>query len=245
MMAHLPLAFLERAPEKGLVICFGMGTTFRSMLSWGIHTTAVDLVPSVPAVFGYFHADGPEIVKSPLAGIVIDDGRRFLEGSTERYDVITLDPPPPIGAPTSSLLYSREFYEIAKQHLRPDGVMQVWMPGGDAPTEASIAKALQNSFPHVRAFHSLEGWGLHFLVSMKPLTITRGAGLASRLPPSAALDLVEWGPDATAEDQFETVLRQEVPLDGLIAKAPHVPALRDNEPINEYFFLRWNFNYYR
>ena len=34
-MAHLPLAFMGRTPQNGLVICFGMGTTFRSMLSWG------------------------------------------------------------------------------------------------------------------------------------------------------------------------------------------------------------------
>jgi spermidine synthase len=241
----LPLAFLDKAPEKALVVCFGMGTTFRSMRSWGIRATAVDLVPSVPAVFGYFHSDGPEIVRSPLAEIVIDDGRRFLEGATEKYDVITLDPPPPIGAPTSSLLYSREFYEIAKRHLQPDGVMQVWLPGGDAATQASIAKALKDSFPNARAFQSMEGWGLHFLASLQPLTTVRASVLASRLPRSAALDLVEWGPKLTAVEQFETVLRREVPLDSLIAKAPRVPALTDNEPINEYFFLRSNFHYYR
>jgi spermidine synthase len=34
MMAHLPIAFLDHPPQRGLVICFGMGTTFRSMHSW-------------------------------------------------------------------------------------------------------------------------------------------------------------------------------------------------------------------
>ncbi len=48
MMAHLPLAFLDRSPQDALVICFGMGTTFRSLHSWGIPVTAVELVPSVP-----------------------------------------------------------------------------------------------------------------------------------------------------------------------------------------------------
>ena len=86
---------------------------------------------------------------------------------------------------------------------------------------------------------------MHFLASLQPLTIVRGSVLASRLPRSAALDLVEWGPKLTAVDQFETVLRREVSLDSLIAKAPSVPALRDNEPINEYFFLRLKFHYYR
>ena len=104
-MVHLPLAFLSSPPKNGLVICFGMGTSFRSMLSWGIPTTAVDLVPSVPEMFGYFHADASSLVSSPLTHIVIDDGRRFLaNGSTSTYDVIVVDPPPPPQAPGSSLL---------------------------------------------------------------------------------------------------------------------------------------------
>src|SRR5207302_6364144 len=51
MMAHLPLAFLDLPPQDALVICFGMGTTFRSLRSWGIPVTAVELVPSVPRLF--------------------------------------------------------------------------------------------------------------------------------------------------------------------------------------------------
>ena len=53
MMAHLPLAFLDRPPQDALVVCFGMGTTFRSLHSWGIPVTAVELIPSVPRLFGY------------------------------------------------------------------------------------------------------------------------------------------------------------------------------------------------
>src|SRR5262249_22433849 len=55
IMAHLPLASLDHPPQNALVICFGMGTVFRSLLSWGIPTTAVELVPSVPRLFGYYH----------------------------------------------------------------------------------------------------------------------------------------------------------------------------------------------
>ena len=48
VMAHFPLAFLDHAPRNALVVCFGMGTTYRSLMSWNIATTAVELVPSVP-----------------------------------------------------------------------------------------------------------------------------------------------------------------------------------------------------
>ena len=32
-MVHLPLAMMQRPPQNGLIICFGMGTGFRSMMS--------------------------------------------------------------------------------------------------------------------------------------------------------------------------------------------------------------------
>ena len=96
VMAHLPLASLNHAPQSALVVCFGMGTTYRSLLSWNIPSTAVELVPSVPQLFWYFHSDGPELLRSPLSHVVIDDGRRYLERTSEQYDVVTIDPPPPV-----------------------------------------------------------------------------------------------------------------------------------------------------
>ena len=44
-LAHLPLAFLQHEPRNVLVICFGMGTSFRSALSWGVPTTSVVRTP--------------------------------------------------------------------------------------------------------------------------------------------------------------------------------------------------------
>ena len=109
MMAHLPLAFLDRQPQDALVICFGMGTTFRSLHSWGIPVTVVELVPSVPRLFGYFHSDASQVLNSPLSHVVVDDGRRYLGHTDAQFDVITIDPPPPVEAAGSSLLYSEDF----------------------------------------------------------------------------------------------------------------------------------------
>jgi spermidine synthase/MFS family permease len=236
MMAHLPLAFPSEPPRRALTICFGMGTSFRSTLSWGIDAWAVELVPSVPALFGYFHDDGDRLLESPRAHVVIDDGRRFLERSGETYDAIIIDPPPPVEAAGSSLLYSREFYEALKRRLAPRGIVQQWIPGGDEPVVAAFVRAFRDAFPYVRGFPSIHGWGLHMLGSQSPIPRESAAVLAARLSPDAARDLLEWGPAATAQEQFEMVLRQEVPLEAFIA--PRVPALRDDRPINEYYFLR-------
>ncbi len=237
-MAHLPLAFMTRKPQNGLVICFGMGTSFRSMLSWGIPTTAVDLVPSVPPLFWYFHSDAPKLVKSSLAHIVIDDGRRFLDGSSQSYDAIVVDPPPPTEAAGSSLLYSREFYQVIRRHLRSGGILQLWYLEDDRATTASITKALMQSFPYVRGFQSEAPPGIHFLASMQPIPITSSAVLAARMPRAAAADLVEWGPKPTAQEQFDSILSHEVDLEKLVDGDPGVPALSDNQPINEYYLLR-------
>ena len=240
MIAHLPLAFLTRPPKNALVICFGMGTTHRSVLSWGISSTAVELVPSVVSVFPFFHADANQLMHSPLSQIVIDDGRFYMERSDQQYDVIAIDPPPPVEAAGSSLLYSKQFYSIAKLHLAPDGTLQQWFPGssGDPAITASVAKALRDSFPYVRVFRSIEGWGYHLLASKSPLPAPSAATLASHLPPAAVADLLEWGPAHDAEQQFARVLNREVSLDELIGQSSGVPVLQDDRPVNEYFISR-------
>jgi spermidine synthase len=239
MMSALPLALLDHPPQNALVVCFGMGTTHRSMLSWGIDSTAVELDPSVPSLFWFFHDDGNELLRSQRSHVVIDDGRRFLERTAGQYDVIAIDPPPPTQAAASSLLYSREFYSIVKQRLRPHGIFQQWVADdGDIAAQAAIARSLRESFRYLRAFGSVPKYGYHLLASDSPIPHRSAAELASRLPPAAAADLVEWGPSSNAEQQFAEVLKQEVPLDGIIAKAPSVPALRDDQPVNEYYLLR-------
>jgi predicted membrane-bound spermidine synthase len=246
-MAHLPAAFMARTPNKALVICFGMGTTFRSMLSWGVPTTAVDLVPSVPEMFSYYHADAEAVSNSPLARIVIDDGRRFLDGSSETYDLIIVDPPPPPSAPGSSLLYSGEFYDIVKRRLAQDGILQMWHPTveGDPATAAAVTKSLTDSFPFVRAFVSVDGYGVHYLASMHPIPVLSSSTLAARLPARAVSDFAEWGPRHTAEEQFHEVLSREVEIHRLLNLSPRTPPITDNQPINEYYLLRNWFHYYR
>jgi spermidine synthase len=238
LMAHLPLAFLDHPPQSGLVICFGMGTTYRSLMSWNIRTTAVELVPSVPELFGYYHPDAEELLQSPLSQVVNDDGRRYLERTPEQYDVITIDPPPPVSAAGSSLLYSTEFYATVKRRLRPGGILQQWLPNGDAVLYASVTRALTESFAHVRVFGSVEGWGHHFLASSSPIPERSATELAERMPVSATKDLLEWGPLNTAEEQFAVILARELPPERLQAGAPLAPSLQDDRPINEYFALR-------
>jgi spermidine synthase len=242
MMAHFTLSHLQEPPRNALIICFGMGTTFRSAMSWGIPVTVVELVPSVPKLFLYYHPDGAPLLASPQAHIVIDDGRRFLDRSSQKFDAIIIDPPPPLEAAASSLLYSRDFYYLAKQHLTPNGILQQWLFEGDSVDRAAVTRALMEVFPYVRVYQSMDGTrSYHFLASMIPIPKFTTAQLVARTPKAAIQDMMEWGPAPTPEEQFGLLVSHAFPAEEMISRSPRTPALQDDRPINEYYWLRRNY----
>jgi hypothetical protein len=167
---------------------------------------------------------------------VIDDGRRFLARTERRFDVVTIDPPPPVEAAGSSLLYSVEFYELLKRRMTPGAILQQWLPGGDHVVFQGAVGALKRAFPHVRAFRSAEGWGVHMLASMEPIPQLAPGSAWSRLPPAAQRDLAEWLGDQ-APDFFLRTLGQEIPL-ARILRSWDGQAITDDRPLNEYDLLR-------
>jgi spermidine synthase len=244
-MIHLPMSFHEGPDPSVLVICFGMGTTYRSALSWNADTTAVELIPSVPKAFGFYHADAAEILKNPKGHIVIDDGRRFLKRTPLKYDVIATDPPPPLQAAGSSLLYSTEFCELLKQHLKPNGIVQIWLPGGDRMADVAVMRSVYSSFPHVRSFPSITSAGVHILASVDPMPQRTLEELLARMPASAKEDLTEWAGGVDIATYLGTVVLHEVPTEKLLNPNPDI-RITDDHPYNEYFLLnRWRYFFYQ
>jgi spermidine synthase len=242
-MAHLPLAFLKNPPKKVLDICFGMGTTFRSSLSWGVDTTGVDLSPAVIEEFNYFFSDTESLRKNPKAHFVVDDGRRFLLRTRDNFDVITIDPPPPITAAGSSLLYSRDFYTVLKERLAPGGILQQWYPylkgQSDQTALLAVTHAITESFPYVAMFPSVEGWGYHFLASEEPIQNLTPKQFADRLSPEATRDLLEWTPELTAEQFAGRILPHRIDMSSTTADSiPTSINITDDNPYNEYYLLR-------
>lgn len=236
-MVHLPMAFHDGTPQSALVICFGMGTSYRSALSWGVETTAVELIPSVPKAFGFYHANAADVLRNPKGHIVIDDGRRFLARTTDKYDVVVIDPPPPPEAAGSSLLYSTGMYDLIKQHLKPHGILQVWFPEGEKLTAQAVLRSVVVSFPYVRIFPPISGVGIHALASMEPIANLTPAQLAAKMPDSAKQDLIEWAPDRDAAGYLNDVVAKEIPVDQILNPNPEVQ-ITDDDPLNEYFLLR-------
>lgn len=236
-MAHLPLAYCSEKPESALVICFGMGTTFRSLMSWDIRTVAVELVPSVKEAFGFYFQDAANLLKNPKGDIVIDDGRRYLARTSETFDVITIDPPPPIETAGSSLLYSDEFYDLVKKRLNKGGILQQWIPVCELETFQAAARSILNSFPHVKVLPSAEGWGAHFMASSQPIPELTAEELIARMPPAALADFTEWYQDKNLLNILAPMVNADVKLERILAADPEI-RITDDRPYNEYYLLR-------
>lgn len=179
MMAHIPL-LLHPDPRRTLVICFGIGTTFRSALQHPGSVTVVDLVPAVFAAFRFFHPDAERWLSDPRARVLANDGRNHLLREREGYDVVVVDPSPPLYAAGTVNIYDQDFYALAKRKLKPGGILAVWLPFYPESEYQMVMKSFLTSFPHTQVWNaSLDGGGILMLGSGSPISEDR-ALLAKR-----------------------------------------------------------------
>ena len=87
----------------------------------------------------------------PRAEVHFTDAYRFLEETKDSYDVIVIDVPDPLEAGPAYLLFTREFYELARGKLRPQGIL-VAQAGHTGPAYmeqcfASVAHTMGIVFP--------------------------------------------------------------------------------------------------
>src|ERR1051326_8420055 len=129
MLGHLP-ALLNAKPRSVLVVGFGAGVTSGSFVTYpGIERIVIcEIEPLIPQrVADYFAEENYHVLKDPRVTVVYDDARRFILTADEKFDVITSDPIHPWVKGAASL-YTREYFELVKRHLKPGGVVTQWVP---------------------------------------------------------------------------------------------------------------------
>ncbi len=129
MMGHLP-ALLNPAPHSVLVVGFGAGVTAGSFVPYPEVSSIqiCELEPLIPpASEEYFGKENNHVLRDPRTRVVYDDARHFILVSQDKFDVITTDPIHP-WVKGSSTLYSKDYYEMVKDHLNPGGVVAQWLP---------------------------------------------------------------------------------------------------------------------
>jgi spermidine synthase len=208
LMAHLPMSLVPN-PNKILVVCFGMGTTVRSasrypMKDGIVEIHAVDIVPKVFDCFKYFHSDADQIIALPNVHLHADDGRNYLLVRPELYDVITIDPAPPIYSAGTVNLYTREFFELCKSRIHKDGIVCLWLYPVPLTEAVMIMKTFTNTFPGASLWGALGNKsGFYLIGGHKSFDQTDEslAALAKKI--SAIKDMSEWNPPYGKEENLK------------------------------------------
>jgi spermidine synthase len=128
MLGHLT-TLLPRQAKKVLVIGCGAGVTAGAVsIDPAVeHETIAEIEPLVPKVVStYFAEHNFDVVRNPKVHVRIDDARHFVETTSEKFDAITSDPLDP-WVKGAAMLYTVEFFEMAKQHLNPGGVVTLFV----------------------------------------------------------------------------------------------------------------------
>lgn len=154
MMVHVPM-LSHAEPENVLIIGGGDGGILREVLRYGsvkrvvmveIDSRVIDLcteyLPSISA--GAFEDERTDLV--------IADGAAYVKETEEKFDVVIVDSPDPMGP--ARVLFTTQFYQDIKRIMNPEGIL-VRQTGSTQlqPDEQKEAyNVLKNIFPNVALY---------------------------------------------------------------------------------------------
>jgi spermidine synthase len=163
MLGHIT-TLVPKTPTKVLVIGCGAGVTAGAVSIDPMvkDQTIAEIEPLVPQVVStHFAEHNFTVVANPKVKVHLDDARHYLLTTNEKFDAITSDPLDPWvkGAAT---LYTREFFQVVKDHLNPGGVVTLFVQlyeSSEAAVKSEIGTFLE-AFPNGAVFaNTVNGQG--------------------------------------------------------------------------------------
>jgi spermidine synthase len=234
MLGHLPILVHPRQPRRMLNIGFGIGGTVSALASHDVER--IDVVELEAAVVGgarLFAAVNDHVLDDPKVHVSIGDGRTVLATTRERFDVVSSDPFHPFITGAGNL-YAREYLELGRDRLAPDGLMTQWLPMhqvGDREFRA-VVKTFASVFPHYTIWFG--GECVILIGSNEPMAVNVEALAAKLQQERAAPWLASLGLDSPAKF-LSFLLADEHSLRGY---ADDVPLNTDSRPFVEYAAAR-------
>lgn len=225
LQGSIPL-LLHENPRNVFFLGMGTGISAAGALPFSLETiTVTELVPEViTASETYFapYLDG--LFSDPRVEILAEDGRNYLYGTNQNFDVIIGDLFLPWKAGTSNL-YSLEHFQTIRNSLTADGIFMQWLPSAQITfTEfAIISRTMRNVFPQVTVWLGDFSPGrsiIGLLGHQRPSTISQA---------TAELDIVRPEYSGAALPLLAHYIGN---LDA--ASFADYPVNRDNRPIIEY-----------
>jgi spermidine synthase len=155
MLGHIT-TLVPNNPARVVVIGCGAGVTAGAVSVDPLvkNQTIAEIEPLVPRVVSRYFGDyNFHVVDNPKVHIHLDDARHYLLTTDEKFDAVTSDPLDPWvkGAAT---LYTREFFDVVKQHLNPGGVVTLFVQlyeSNEAAVKSEVATFLE-AFPQGAVF---------------------------------------------------------------------------------------------
>jgi len=231
IQALLPLLIHNGEPRSALVIGFGTGITAGALLSYPAleQRVVAELLPSVVKASSLFKGNF-NAANNPGVQVRMRDGRQELLRSPQRYDLITLEPPPPSAAGVVNL-YSRDFYQLAMQRLQPQGLVAQWLP---LPTQniddsRSLVRSFLDVFPYATLWTS-EFHEMLLVGSLQPIELDAARINARFEQPGVRNTLQDVGIASAAALLATWITDRE----GLERFAADAPAVTDDHPRIEY-----------
>jgi spermidine synthase len=177
MLGDLPV-LIHQDPKSVLVVGFGAGVTAGTFVLQPTveKITIYELEPLVPPVATkYFQKENYNVKNDPRTRIDYDDARHLIFTSKDKFDIITSDPIHP-WVKGSSSLYSKQYFELAKQHLRPGGIVTQWVPlyESDLATVKSQLATFFDVFPNGTVWANTingEGYDVVLVGQVEPLNL--------------------------------------------------------------------------
>jgi spermidine synthase len=166
----------------------------------------------------------------PRLQIRISDGRHELLRNPERYDVITLEPPPPTEQGVANL-YSTNFYQLARERLAVDGLFAQWLPlttQNDENTR-SLVRSFLDAFPYATLW-STELHEMLLIGSQQPIELDTNKITSRFEQPEVSTALQAVGISSPAALLATWVTGR----DALDRYAANVNPVTDNDPRIEY-----------
>lgn len=157
MLVH-PALFSITEPESVLVVGGATGASVREIFRHPSIQRVVkvdidgELVEICKRHLPQWHQGSYD---DPRLSVIIEDGRKYLEETSELFDSIILDLSDPYEGSPALLLFTREFYELVRDHLKPGGTVTLQAQGispEEAALHARITNTVKSVFPVVRAY---------------------------------------------------------------------------------------------
>jgi spermidine synthase len=151
LVAVVPSLYVKQR-RRAVNIGLGTGQTLSVIEGFGYkEIEAVDISPNiVAAADDTFSTINGDVFHKPNVTLRYRDGRNHLLLNTKRYDLIAVELSS-VWFASAGNLYSREFYELCRQNLNPDGILQQWIQLHHIQLEdvTTVFNTLAQVFPHV------------------------------------------------------------------------------------------------